>query len=571
MPSRRLLLLTVVLATAGALVVAGSGMAAVPAWTTYRHDAARTGIDPDSGRPVKPAQAWQTRALDGQVYAQPLIYGSHVYVATENDTIYELAAGTGNIVWSKHLATPETSSDAVCGDIFPTVGITSTPVVDPATNRIYAVGAVFRSGVLSHKLFALNLSTGRPIPGFPIAVDPPYPSGGKAINQLQRAALALDHGRILIGYGGNNGDCATYWGWLVSAPATGTGAPHSFQVDPDHNAGAIWGAGNGPTVDGAGNVFVATGNGMNNSTSNPEYGDAVVKLNPLSSVLDWWAPSNWQTLDYSDLDLGSGMPTLLPGGYLFQAGKDGSGYLLNGAALGHVAPPAGYISSFCPAGSWGGSVYDPANLTVFTACRSGLSAAVLGSGHPPTITAKPNFSAPSNAQGPPMIAGGLVWVTDHSSGTLFGLDPATGTAKSDLAIPEEGSQVNHFASPSAGGGRLFVGSGDQVTAYTIALAPPKSRTSTRLRSSANPARVGAPVTLIATVAPAPDSGIVTFRKGTASLGGCSSVPISAVTGGRAVCHTTFGRAGTHRLTATYSGDAFYTTSASGVLTQSVLR
>jgi len=60
-----------------------------------------------------------------------------------------------------------------------------------------------------------------------------------------------------------------------------------------------------------------------------------------------------------------------------------------------------------------------------------------------------------------MIAGGLVWVTDYPS-ALYGLDPTTGTTRSQFPIPETGSDVNHFASPSAGGGRLFVASGDQV-------------------------------------------------------------------------------------------------------------
>jgi hypothetical protein len=44
----------------------GAAAADVPAWTTYRHDAGRSGIDPDSSGPVAPAQAWQT-ALDGEV------------------------------------------------------------------------------------------------------------------------------------------------------------------------------------------------------------------------------------------------------------------------------------------------------------------------------------------------------------------------------------------------------------------------------------------------------------------------------------------------------------------------
>src|SRR5947199_5441879 len=84
--------------------VPGLAAAAIPAWTTYRHDAARSGVDPDSALPVAPIQAWQTAALDGPVYGQPLLYGSTVYVATENDSVYALDAATGAVTWQKHLA-----------------------------------------------------------------------------------------------------------------------------------------------------------------------------------------------------------------------------------------------------------------------------------------------------------------------------------------------------------------------------------------------------------------------------------------------------------------------------------
>ncbi|HKO26401.1 MAG TPA: PQQ-binding-like beta-propeller repeat protein, partial [Solirubrobacteraceae bacterium] len=265
---RRLLLLTL----AATLFLGAQAGATTPQWTTYRHDAARSGIDPDSANPVTPSQAWQTPALDGQVYGQPLVYGSDVYVATENDSIYALNAATGAVDWSTHLATPEASSMAPCGDISPAIGITGTPVIDPATNRIYAVGAVsdgVHSSSVRHELFALDLTSGHQVAGFPVAVDPPLPSGGAPRNQLQRPGLALDQGRILIGYGGNDGDCNTYWGWLVSAPESGSGALSSFQADPHFDAGAIWGSGNAPAIDASGKVFIATGNGTSSTSSSP--------------------------------------------------------------------------------------------------------------------------------------------------------------------------------------------------------------------------------------------------------------------------------------------------------------
>ena len=44
--------------------------------------------------------------LDGQVFGEPLEATGRVYVATENDTVYALAANTGAVVWSSHVGTP---------------------------------------------------------------------------------------------------------------------------------------------------------------------------------------------------------------------------------------------------------------------------------------------------------------------------------------------------------------------------------------------------------------------------------------------------------------------------------
>lgn len=96
------------------------------------------------------------------------MYGSRVYVATENDTIHSLDATTGAVVWKAHVATPKSSGTAPCGDIGPTIGITGTPVIDPAANRIYAVAAVAGSGgSVTHQLFAVDLGTARSSPASP--------------------------------------------------------------------------------------------------------------------------------------------------------------------------------------------------------------------------------------------------------------------------------------------------------------------------------------------------------------------------------------------------------------------
>ena len=171
-----------------------------------------------------------------------------------------------------------------------------------------------------------------------------------------------------------------------------------------------------------------------------------------------------------------------------------------------------------------------------------------------------------------MIAGGLVWVTNHSTGTLFGLDPTSGSTRSHFSIPENtipgGSDVNHFATPSAGGGRLFVGSGDQVTAYTIAEAPAPTSTSTTLVASPNPTPMGSAVSLTATVGPTPDGGTITFTDGGAPIAGCSGVAVSAHRRPGRVPHSVRAAGHAHARRVVLR-DAFYAVSTSASVGETV--
>jgi outer membrane protein assembly factor BamB len=532
---------------------AATAAAAAPSWTTYRHDAVRSGIDPDSTSPVTPTQAWQTSALDAVVYGEPLVYGSTVYVATENDTVYALNATNGAIVWQKHLATPVPSGSLPCGNISPVVGITSTPVIDPATGQIFVVADTWNGSSAQHQLFGLNVADGSAAAGLPIAVDPP---GSTPTAQLQRAALALDAGKVIIGFGGNNGDCGSYHGWLVAAPEGG-GSLQTFEVDKTTNQGAIWGAGNGPAVDSSGDIWTSTGNG---SSSTFGYQESVIQLDSNLNLLSFWAPSNWSSLDSGDTDLGSSMPLLLPGGLVFQIGKQGVGYLLSASSLGGENAAPAYQASVCN-GSWGGAIY--AGGVIYVTCSNGLHALSLNTAAK-TFSALSTWTVNANAIGSPIYAGGLLWSAGTGNGVLYGLDPSTGATKFSASL----RGFEHFMTPSAGGGRLFVANRGQVTAFQIAAAPGPSATSATLSSSKNPSLVGATVTFTATVSPTPDGGTVAFTDGGAALAGCAGVAVNA--SGQATCTTAFSSSGSHAVIASYSGDASFAASSSAALTQVVV-
>jgi hypothetical protein len=109
--------------------------------------------------------------------------------------------------------------------------------------------------------------------------------------------------------------------------------------------------------------------------------------------------------------------------------------------------------------------------------------------------------------------------------------------------------------------------------YLRSTSPPlsikvnKAATATFLAASANPARVGW-VNYTAAVRPIPDRGTVTFFDGLSPIRGCIGRPVSLTTG-KLTCRTSYSRAGTHLITARYSGDTSYKASISPTLRERI--
>lgn len=236
-------------------------------WTTYHQNNLRTGAESmGSVSGIHPMWTGPTE-LDGEVYAEPLACGNSVFVATEGDTVYDVNATDGAVLWHTPLGAPVPGSALPCGDIDPS-GITGTPVIDAATGTLYAV-AFLNSG--RHVLFGLDLSNGSILSQ--VTVDP---SGSNPLVEQQRGALTLANGYVYIVYGGLDGDCGDYHGWVVAAPTSGTGGLLAYQV-PTEREGAIWGTA-GATVGTNGDLYVATGNGASSTTF--DHGDSVIESLP---------------------------------------------------------------------------------------------------------------------------------------------------------------------------------------------------------------------------------------------------------------------------------------------------
>jgi outer membrane protein assembly factor BamB len=381
--------------------------------------------------------------LDGRVYAEPLASGGAVIVATEGDSVYSISEANGTVLWRANLGAPVPRSELPCGDIDPT-GITSTPVIDTATRTLYVVAFLEPP---HHEVFALDLRNGGVL--FHRNADPP---GADPLVQQQRGALALANGMVYVPYGGLYGDCGQYHGWVVATRTSGNGTLLSYQV-PTKREGGIW-APSGVMVDGVGNIFVATGNGA--STSTFDFGNSVIKLSPNLTQLDWFAPSNWSTLNGGDTDLGSVGPSLVGPNTIFQVGKEGVGYLLRLDHLGGIGGQT-YSGSVC-SGAYGGIASAPPYA--YVPCRDGLVAVNVSLLRVSFAVAwrGPGFNA-----GPPILAGGAVWTIDISQGKLYELDLQTGKVLFSYSV----GSVTHFSSLSAADGRLFVPAANRILCFVL--------------------------------------------------------------------------------------------------------
>jgi polyvinyl alcohol dehydrogenase (cytochrome) len=420
-------------------------------WTVYHGDRAGSGVARGVASVDTATRAWTSPGLDGQIYGQPLVLGRRVYVATENNTVYALSAATGAVQWQVHLGRPVPASSLQCGNITPAVGITGTPVIDPARREIFVVADVAGRAGPAHVLFGLNTASGRK--EMSVRVDPPRQNPAAI---LQRTALTLTAGKVVFGFGGNFGDCGRYRGRLVAVAESG-GRPRIFTVDaaPDESHGAIWMGGAAPAVDRHGDLWVATGNGSVRTSGHAyDRSDGVLEFSPSLRLLQFFAPASWPKDNATDADM-SAEPVLLADGQVVGAGKSGRLYLLSGAHLGGIGGQQAMLRSACNGDIEGGSAV--AGMTVYLPCTGGI-AAVRITRSPPRLRL---LWKTGTGGGPPVLAAGLVW-TIGSDGTLSGLAPATGKIRQQAAV---GVPANHFPTPGFGAGLMLVPGASDVVAF----------------------------------------------------------------------------------------------------------
>ncbi len=145
---------------------------------------------------------------------------------------------------------------------------------------------------------------------------------------------------VYIAMAGNQ-DWQPYHGWVLGYDSQTLALKYVFCTTPNGSEGGIWQMGGGLAADANGNIFLSTGNGTADTTT--DFGSSVLELTPNNGTLTlagYYTPSNYATLNEYDWDVTSGGVLLLPvqpGNYpnlLVAGGKEGTIYVVNRDNIG---------------------------------------------------------------------------------------------------------------------------------------------------------------------------------------------------------------------------------------------
>jgi Chitobiase/beta-hexosaminidase C-terminal domain/Legume lectin domain/Fn3 associated len=481
--------------------------------------------------------------VDGYVYAQPLYMANitmgagtpqagtkHnvVFVATEHDSVYAFDAdanlgANGKPLWRITLldsahgaaagATPVPPTDTGETDIVPEMGVTGTPVIDPATNTMYVAAKTKENGVDVARLHALDITTGAEKFGGPVVLSGSVPGNGAGSVsgtlkfdprwENQRAGLLLLNGIVYVGFGSHN-DSGPWHGWVLAYNAATLNPTGAWCSTPNGFGAGIWESGTGLTASVIdpighpyGSIFTATGTGTLDMTppytNAMDYSVSVFRLdlaNGAPTIADDFTPFNASSLTTSNRDQGSGGPLILPdsvsGGkhLLVQVGKSGRVYLFDQTNLGGYNPSntsdpqqKAWVNGEVYGGIayWNGHIYAWASkdhLKSFSIANGVLSST-------PTSTAAETsqFPGPASSVSANGTSNGIVWnvqtdaYASQGPAILFAHD-ANNVANLLYSSAQNAPRDNpggavKFATPTIANGRVYVGGEYEVSVYSL--------------------------------------------------------------------------------------------------------
>ena len=453
--------------------------------------------------------------MDGYVYAQPLYVanvsvtgrGTHnvVYVATEHNSIFAIDADSGNVLFQTNLGPAVPKDQLVCPDMGPQIGITGTPVIDPATQTLYVAAKTFENGRHFFTLHALDIASGQEKSGSPVLIAATFPRTGTKehdatavfdpTQQLQRPGLVLANGQLIVAFG-SFCDQGNFHGWVFRYDAASLDMTGVFLTTPNGTHGGIWQAGGTPVIDPQGFLYVITGDGeFDVYDGGPDYGDTILKLgflpgNPLAP-LDYFSPFDQNQMNVDNLDLGASGPLVLPdqpGPYphlLLGAAKTSSLYLLNRDDMGHFQSSSNdQIVQYIPHATQSKIHVSPAywrnansEWVYVSGVEGPLMAFSLSQGHlspAPVSQTSTIFGYPGAT---PIISsngdsGGIVWALENYSGVLHAYSATdlshelynAKQAADGRDVAERGVQ---FYTPMVANGKVYFGTRTHLYAYGL--------------------------------------------------------------------------------------------------------
>ena len=494
--------------------------------------------------------------VDGAIYAQPLwvanltINGaSHnaVFVATQHESLYAFDADANPCVMLWHASLIDTNHGGTAGetsvpsgptgnlvgggsgDITPEVGVTGTPVIDPATNTLYVVSkSVIPSGpTFFQRLHALDLLTGneKTTTNSPVTIAGTYPGtgdGGTTTNfvarqQNQRPGLALVNGTVYITWASHE-DTAPYYGWVMGYnEANLAQAPLILNLTPNVRFGGIWMGGGAPAADSSNNLYLITGNGTfdatNSTAPNNDYGDSFLKLKSGLTVSQYFTPSDQASDNASDLDFGSGgaailvdQPTSPVTHLVIGGGKDGYLYLLNRDALGGLGDPNAWQrfytgnGIFATGAFWNGQYYVAGSGGHLQAYSFNAVTGMFGLSSVPQSPSTFSFPGSTPSVSSSGMTNGIVWALNNGNFCTTqspGCGPAVLHAYDATDVASEiwnstqgtgnaaGNAVK-FAVPTVANGKVYVGTrGNNIGGVTSSTTIPGELDVYGLYSAAN--------------------------------------------------------------------------------------
>ena len=536
---RALMTVFVTVLSASTLIGIAAGEAVVATFTgvlTFHNDNARDGVN-SLEMVLTPKNVNSERfgkvfsyPVDGYIYAQPLYVpgvkiprkGVHkvVYVATEHDSVYAFDANglVSTPLWHRSFIDPVNgvttvpSEDAGTNELFPEIGITGTPVIDPASGTLYvvAVTKVVNGQTVTYKqrLHALALTTGAEKFGGPVLINPQMPgTGAGSINGLipfdaltegQRAGLLLSNGIVYVAFA-SHGDNPPYHGLVMAYGAAGLKRLGVFDDTPEGSDGGIWQSGNGPAADAQGRIYVASGNGtFDFNQGGLDLGDSIIELTfsrPAGfKVKTYFTPWNQADLSASDLDFGDSGVLLLPnqktkpGQLAVTVGKDSVIYMVNRANMGGYNATSENNNQIVQAlsgalpGSGVRSVPAFINNTMYlNNYNDVLRGFKLSSGKfPATATMKTSVTFGYNGTSPSISANGskdvIVWTlkidgyATSSPTVLYAFDSNLNELYDSTQASDDRDQAGNavkFTVPTIAKGRVYVGTQTELDVYGL--------------------------------------------------------------------------------------------------------